>query len=266
MLTVKYGCASCIDSLGLATGRIGLCRSSNRASVHTALRPPPASSLHGQTHLYRSKLTRDTQDFSIRRTVGEGQHGRVLQCVHNAAPETDGPSASKVVAIKLFRDATTESHYYCGRELELMALGSHRNVVQVRAASMRQSRTSVNDTHRRAAPKKYFRSFRSKNTLAHVDAQGFGLVIIDGCPGIVMECLSESLLDLLEREAGKHACRVGSVLPYATLCTIGSQLIDVLAFLHGHNVRPHMPAANCASCAARTLGSSVCTHSRCTNA
>ena len=99
------------------------------------------------------------------------------------------------------------------------------------------------------------------NTWTHVNAQAFGLVIIDGCPGIVMECLSESLLDLLEREAGKHARRVGSVLPYDALCTIGSQLIDVLAFLHGHNVRPQLSAAIRASCAARALGNFAYTRS-----
>ena len=70
------------------------------------------------------------QELTQRKLIGEGQHGQVLKCIHQ--PLADSPDQrTTVVAVKVFKTPSADSHMYCGRELRMMASSQHPNITKV---------------------------------------------------------------------------------------------------------------------------------------
>ena len=77
------------------------------------------------------------QDLRRRKIIGEGQFGKVLRCELNCTASSELPTspgtAPTVVAVKVFKNASLETHAYCGRELAMMAACEHAHVTKARA-------------------------------------------------------------------------------------------------------------------------------------
>jgi serine/threonine protein kinase len=72
------------------------------------------------------------QELHSRQVIGEGQHGKVIKCIHRPCSSAGhGDETSSTVAVKVFKTSTLDTHIYCGRELAMMASCQHHSITKV---------------------------------------------------------------------------------------------------------------------------------------
>lgn len=178
------------------------------------------------------------QDLRRRKVIGEGQFGKVLRCelsCDNDGEQQPWPSTAQTVAVKVFKNASTETHAYCGRELAMMAGCHHAHVTKVRPCMHPcHKQRDPGTVH---APRSSTRGSSTRPSILQV----FGICIMeDECPGIVTEYLPGTLLSLLERHAKEASECVpaapSSTVPYPIICKVGRQITETLHFLHAQKV------------------------------